>query len=226
VSCPLIANASVMRITRVDECGAPVEGPNNAFVAECFSSIAMANVTDEQDDIIYRAANGKVCGYRKGCVSFLGFDVTLSVYSVSPELLEIITGNPVVMPATGTAPIGIDTCSVQCNTGFALELWVEVLGEACTGEDPQFLYILIPWITNGIIGDLEIGSESVTLELTGSTRANGAWGVGPYNVQEGVGGACGPMLTPLGDTCHRRIFTSACPPPVASCDYVAVPVTP
>ncbi|MER5450557.1 hypothetical protein ABT052_37110 [Streptomyces sp. NPDC002766] len=38
----------------------------------------------------------------------------------------------------------------------------------------EWLYWLMPWVTNGINGNLEIGSEAVTLQVTGSTRAGGS----------------------------------------------------
>ncbi|MFB0617225.1 hypothetical protein [Streptomyces sp. AGS-58] len=223
MSCPLIANADVMRVTRLDQCGHPVPGPNG-FVFDCFSSLAMNNNSDDGDDIEYKAANGRVCGYRKGCPTFRGFDLELNVFSVSPELIEILTGNPVYMSWDGK-PIGFDTCSIKCSSGFALELWAEVLGNECEdGSQGQWIYFLLPWVANGLLGDLEIGSEAVTLQITGSTRAGGAWDVGPYKVQPtDATGTPGPLLTPLGDQCHRRTFITATPPPVPSCDYALVP---
>ncbi|MDQ0761982.1 hypothetical protein [Streptomyces canus] len=223
MSCPLIANADVMRITRVDQCGNPVCGEDNGFVFECFSSLAMNVNSDDGDDITYKAANGKVCGTKRGCPTFNGLDLELNVFSVSPEMVEILTGNPVFLGYDGT-PIGFDTCSIQCNTGFALELWAEVLGEECAdGAEGQWLYWLMPWVTNGIIGDLEIGSEAVTLQITGSTRAGGSWGVGPYDVQPlDAAGTPGPMLTPLSSSCHRRTFLTTVAPPEPSCDYTPV----
>lgn len=223
MSCPLIANADVMRITRVDQCGNPVCGEDNGFVFECFSSLAMNVNSDDGDDIQYKAANGKVCGFKRGCPTFNGLDLELNVFSVSPEMIEILTGNPVYLGFNGE-PIGFDTCSIQCNTGFALELWAEVLGEECDdGAQGQWLYWLMPWVTNGIIGDLEIGSEAVTLQITGSTRAGGSWGVGPYDVQPiDAAGTPGPMLTPLDSSCHRRTFITTTAPPEPSCDYTPV----
>ncbi|MER6557878.1 hypothetical protein ABT300_08935 [Streptomyces sp. NPDC001027] len=150
-------------------------------------------------------------------------DLELNVFSVSPEMIEILTGNPVYLGYDGT-PIGFDTCSIECNTGFAVELWAEVLGEECAdGAQGQWLYWLMPWVTNGIIGDLEIGSEAVTLQITGSTRAGGSWGVGPYDVQPlDAAGTPGPMLTPLSSSCHRRTFLTTIAPPEPSCDYTPV----
>jgi hypothetical protein len=123
-------------------------------------------------------------------------------------------------------PIGFDTCSIKCDTGFAVELWAEVLGDACVaGATGQWIYFLLPWVTNGLLGDLEIGSEAVTLQVTGHTKAGGNWGVGPYDVQPAdAANTPGPMLTPLGPSCHRRTFITTVEPPVPSCDYVPVPV--
>ncbi|MET7720691.1 hypothetical protein [Streptomyces mirabilis] len=225
MSCPLIANADVMRITRVDQCGNPIPGPDNGYVFDCFSSLAMNNNSDDGDDIEYKAANGRVCGFKKGCPTFRGFDLELNVYSVSPELIEILTGNPVVLGFDGK-PIGFDTCSVKCDTGFAVELWADVLGDACVaGATGQWIYFLLPWVSNGLLGDLEIGSEAVTLQITGSTKTGGNWGVGPYDVQPAdAANTPGPLLTPLGANCHRRTFITTVAPPVPSCDYVPVPV--
>ncbi|PWI06564.1 hypothetical protein DIZ27_32840 [Streptomyces sp. NWU339] len=183
----------------------------------------MNNNSDDGEDIEYKAANGRVCGYKRGCPTFRGFDLEMNIFSVSPELIEILTGNPVILGWDGK-PIGFDTCSVRCDTGFALELWAEVLGEECAeGAQGQWIYFLLPWVTNGLLGDLEIGSEAVTLQVTGATRAGGSWGVGPYDVMPIDGaGTPGPMLTPLGPSCHRRTFITTTPPPEPGCDYVPV----
>ncbi|MFF4826484.1 hypothetical protein ACFY20_26325 [Streptomyces sp. NPDC001312] len=226
MSCPLIANASVIRITRVDGCGRPVCGTDNGFVFDCFASLAMNVNTDEGTDVEYKAANGRVCGFKRGCPSFKGFDTELNFFSFSPEMIEIMTGSPVVLGYDGR-PIGFDSCSIQCNSGFALELWAEVLDEeVCDvsgSGDGAWIYALLPWISNGQIGDLEIGSEQVVPQLTGATRAGGGWGVGPYDVlAQDAANTPGPLLTPLGSNCHRRIITTTIAPPEPTCDYTPV----
>ena len=226
ISCDLIANLDVVRVTRVDNCGAPVEGPN-AFISECVASVSMNPNIDEQDDVIYRAANGSLCGVKRGCPSLLGYDLEFNFFQVSPELTDVLTGSPIVLDNLGD-PVGNDSCSILCQGGFALEFWTELIGQNCTETGAQkYLYTLLPWVTNAYISDLEIGSEQVTFQLLGSTRAGGQWGTGPYNVVlTGVApGVPGPMLTPLGATCHRRMQTTLVPPPVPDplCDYAVVP---
>ncbi|MEU8831754.1 MULTISPECIES: hypothetical protein [unclassified Streptomyces] len=182
--------------------------------------------TEDGEDVSYKAANGRQCGFKRGCPTFNGYDVEVNFFSVSPEFLEITTGNPVVYDYSGK-PVGYDDCSLQCNSGFALELWAEVLGEdVCAADgtgDGAWIYFLLPWVTNGILGDLEVGSEAVTLQLTGATRAGGGWGRGPYDViGTDAAGTPGQLLTPLGATCHRRTLVTTIAPPEPVCDYVPV----
>lgn len=221
----LIANADAVRVTRVDGCGRPVCGDDNGYAFDCFATLAMAPNVEEGEDVEYKAANGRICGFKRGCPSFKGIDLTLTFFDISTEFIELTTGSPIVYGYDGK-PIGYDDCSVKCNSGFAIELWAEVLGaDACAADagDGAWLYFLLPWVTNGMLGDMEFGSEAVNLTLTGSTRAGGGWGVGPYDVlEQDAAGTPGPLLTPLGSACHRRTFETIVPPPTILGEYTPV----
>lgn len=223
--CPLIANAHTVRVTRVDGCGRPVCGENNAVVTDCFASLSMQADIQEGTDVEFRAANGRICGFKRGCPSLRGYNATLTFFQASPELVEILTGQPVVFDVEGR-PVGWDDCSLPCRAGFAVELWAEVLGEdVCPEEaegDGAWLYALLPWVTAGRLGDLTFGSEAVNFTLTASTRSGGRWGVGPWDVMVDGSGNPGPMLTPLDGSCHRRFMVTTVPPPDPGCGYVAV----
>ncbi|MFF4391440.1 hypothetical protein ACFY0G_32325 [Streptomyces sp. NPDC001552] len=193
---------------------------------DCFATLAMNRLVEDGTDVQYKAANGRVCGFKKGCPSFNGFDIELAFFGVSPEFIELTTGQPTYAGFDGDL-IGFDDCSIQCDSGFAIELWAQVLGpEVCPDEaitDGAWVYFLLPWVTNGQLGDLEIGSEAVNLTLTGTTRANARWGIGPYNVQAAnVAQTPGPLLTPLGENCHRRTFITTIAPPAVTCEYQPV----
>lgn len=226
MSCDLIANLDVVRVTKVDNCGVPIPG-ENAFVSECVASVSLNPNVDTQDDVIYRAANGTICGVKRGCPALLGYDLEFNFFQVSPQLTDVLTGNPIVLDNL-SEPVGNDSCTINCQSGFALEFWTELIGQNCTATGAQkYLYTLIPWVTNAYISDLEIGSEQVTFQLVGNSRAGGGWGEGPYDVvlNGAAPGTPGPMLTPLGPTCHRRmqITTVAPPVPDPACDYATVP---
>lgn len=222
---PLISNAATVRVTRVDGCGRPVCGDDSAFVTECFASVQMEANVEEGEDINFTAANGKQCGFKRGCPTLNGYDLTFTFFQASPELIEIMTGSPVYFDYAGQ-PIGFDSCSIPCRTGFALEVWTDVLGEDVCADDSAegaWVYFLLPWVVNGIIGDLELANEAVNLELTGATRAGGRWGIGPYDVQaQDAAGTAGPMLAPIGPGCHRRTFITNIAPPTESTTYVPV----
>lgn len=226
MSGPLIANANTFRVTRIDACGRPVCGEDNAYVTDCFASLSMNANIEEGEDISFKAANGRQCGFKKGCPTLNGYDVELVFFQASPELIEIMTGSPVFYDYDGK-PIGFDSCSISCRAGFAMELWADVLGEdVCPEEDTgdgAWQYFLMPWVSNGIITDLGLAGEAVNFTLTGSTRAGGRWGVGPYDVMTvDAAGTPGPMLTPVGQNCHRRSFTTTLEPPLPSVEYLPV----
>ncbi|WP_433341735.1 hypothetical protein [Streptomyces sp. CA-253872] len=225
MSAPLISNAATVRVTRVDGCGRPVCGEDSAYVTDCFASVEMAANVEDGTDITFIAANGRQCGFKRGCPTLNGFDLTFTFYQASPELIEIMTGSPVYFDYAGK-PVGFDSCAIPCNSGFALEVWTDVLGDdVCEDEAAKgsWVYFLLPWLTNGQLGDVELAGEGVNLTLTGATRAGGRWGLGPYDVQaQDTAGTAGPMLTPIGKDCHRRIFITSTPPPETSDTYVPV----
>lgn len=222
--CPKLAEGDVVRVTRVDDCCAPEVGANNAFVDDCWASVQMTANVEAGTDIDFRAMNGRSCGFKRGCPSFRGFDITAEFFSASPELIEILTGNPVYYDYAGN-PVGWDDCSIACRGGFALEVWQNVVGEECVpGAEAQSFYWLLPCIANGILGDVTINNEGVTFSLTGNTRATGGWCHGPWNVQaQDAINTPGPLLTNLGADCHRRGFLTTIAPPIPACTYVTVP---
>jgi hypothetical protein len=226
-SCPKLAEGEVVRITRVDDCGHAVEGADNAFADDCWASVLMSPNVEAGTDIDFRSFSGRSCAFKRGCPSFRGFDLTGTFFSASPEMIEILTGNPVYLDYNDE-PIGWDDCSVACRGGFALEIWQNVVGEECPEGDADGLwfYWLLPWVTNAVLGDVTVSQEGVTFTLTANTRAGGRWEFGPWDVQAAdANNTPGPLLTDVGADCHRRGFLTTISPPTAACSYVTVPAT-
>lgn len=223
---PLIANGSTVRVTPVDNCGRPDCNAGGAFVTDCWVSIEMEAEIDEGEDVEFKAANGKLCGVKPACPTLKYYNITANFWEASPELMSIMTASPEVENNEGDV-VGFDSCSVACRSGFALEIWAEVLnaGDECAEDDDgegAWMYILIPWVTQGVLGNLEIGAEAVQFELTAKSRASAGktkngkaqgWGEGPWPVQRGLDGRPGPMLKELGKGCHRRMMIVDVPPP-------------
>lgn len=225
MSCPKLAEGEVVRITRVDSCGAPVAGAGNAFVDDCWATAKMTPNIEAGTDIDFKAMSGRSCGFKRACPTFRGFDIEGTFFSASPEMIELLTGNPVYLDFNGD-PIGWDDCSVACSSGFALEIWQNIVGEECSADNPDglWMYWLLPWISNGVLGEIEVANAGVTFTLTGNTRASGAWSLGPWDVQAAdVSNTPGPLLEVIGSDCHRRAFLTTITPPTAGCDAVSVP---
>lgn len=223
--CPKLAEGEVVRITRVDSCGRPVEGEDNAVASECWASVQMEPIVNTPADIEFIAMNGRTCAFKRGCPDFRGYDITATFYEASPEQIELLTGNPVYFDYDGN-PIGWDDEQVPCAGGFGLEIWQSILGQECQEEvETQSFYWLLPWITNGLLGGVTVGSEGLTFTVTGATRAGSGWALGPWDVQAQDGlNTPGPLLTPIGSATHRRGFITTIPAPtVEDCDYLTVP---
>jgi hypothetical protein len=220
--CPKIVNGDIVRATRVDNCGAPVEGAGNAFVDDCWPSAAMASNVQAGTDITLRAANGSICAFKRGKPGFRGFDLTFQFFNASPEFVELLTGSPLVLDHAGD-PIGWEDCDVVGN--FAFEIWADIAGEECPDDSEGiWFYLLLPWVSNGRLGDITINDGGVTFEMTGNTRDQGRWSLGPWDVvAQDVAGTPGPLLTEIGDDCHRRVFQTTIAPPTAACETVTVP---
>lgn len=225
MACPKLAEGDVVRITRVDQCGRPVEGEDNAVLSDCFASVQMTPNINTGTDIEMLNMRGQTCGFKRACPDFRGFDITGTFWEASPELIEILTGNPVYFDYDGN-PVGWDDEQVQCAGGFALEIWQNLIGEECADEEAegQWFYWVLPWVTGGVLGDTTINAEGLSFTLTGSTRSQSAWQLGPWDVQaQDSSQTPGPLLTPIGPNGHRRAFLTTTAPPLADCGYITVP---
>lgn len=222
MSCTYLNGVDVMRWTRLDNCGRPICAVDSSYVTSCAASLNITANTDDGDEIEYKSSRGEICAYLQRCPIFKNFTVEAEVLFASPELIEIATNSNVVHDYSG-AVVGVDSGNVQCQ-GFAFEAWINTLGQECAANAPgEWLYILIPWITGGVLGDLEIADANTNFTLSGNTRSGGGWGTGPYNVvAQDAANTPGRMLTPLAATDHRRIQLTTIAPPTPSCDYVPV----
>lgn len=225
MACPKLAEGDRVRITRIDECGRPVTGAENGALSECWASVQMTPNVNTGTDIEMTGMNGRSCAFKRACPDFRGYDVTATFWEASPEMIELLTGNPLVVDYDGN-PVGWDDCQVPCAEGFALELWQSILGQECIGEETssQSFYWLLPWLTGGMLGDLTVNNEGLSFTLTASSRAGTQWQLGPWDVvAQDAQNTPGPLLTPLGPSCHRRGFITTVAPPDVDCGYVDVP---
>lgn len=219
-TCFSLVRGRVLRVSKLDGCGNPLYGPTNSVVSDGFITVGLAAQTDEGTTISVTNAAGNVCILDEPAPTFTGYDVTVEFCGVNPDLVGLMTGQAVVKDFAATLGVGfrMNTKVDADNTGFALEVWSNVPAGACAGGLPGYGYFLLPFIKGGIIGDFTIGNDAVNFTLSGAkTKDGNAWGVGPYNVTVGTGGAPGPLNVALDPYDHLHLEVTTVPPPSSAC---------
>lgn len=216
-----------MRVTRLDGCGAPVVGTESSAVTEGFISVAFTAQTTEAEAITVVNAGGKTCIDDKGTPAFNGYGLEITFCGVQPCILEMLTGQPVVTDAEDeVVGFKMNTSVDQSAQAFALELWSGVPGVACeAGAGGSYGYILVPFVSSGVVGDFTIENAAVNFVVTGaSTKDGNGWGTGPtsYLPVAGVGGVASALPEALDPDDHLYVVWTSVAPPDATDGCVAL----
>lgn len=231
-----------MRITKVDGCGRPVRGDCNAIVTSGFIEVEVDPEIEDGEEISVKNAAGEVCVSRKGADSLKWLTVRIKMCDVNPALMRLISPSwkPHVDANKNATGVHMST-TIDADAGFALEVWMDTGGDAqvCddVGAEGAWGYLLIPWISSGMIGNFTVEADALQLEFTGNGRSGGRWGAGPWDVEAtGQTQPCpddplktcpvpGKLVTPVDTDECLVITTVTIEPPDASCDCVVVNVT-
>ena len=234
--CFPLVGGRVMRVTRLDGCGRPIDPVKHPEFAGCaqvttdgFVSVETTANIDEGDTITVTNAGGKVCVNQVPCPQLTGYGVNMTFCNVDPDLFALVTGQDSVLdPATGEGlGFRVNTGKSGCDSGFALEIWSSVPGETCPvddqgnpveGAEMPSGYILFPFLQGGVFGDFTIENDAVSFVVQGATTKDGSgWGVGPYNVTLDALGVAGPLTEPIDRKDHMHVQVTYVAPPEPSC---------
>jgi hypothetical protein len=222
--CLSLVKGRRIRVTKLDSCGRPIYGDDSQVTSKGFISVSFTANTTESDEINVTNASGEVCVYEAAVTSLTGYGIEIAFCEVDPELFALVTGQPVVIGADGSTVVGfdVDTKIGLDNSNFALELWAgSPTGDACApggASDGNYGYLLLPFLTGGILGDFTVENGAVTFTLTGAnTKEGNTWGVGPYPVMLNSGGTAGPMVSPVSSSTALRTMIVDVAPPDAAC---------
>lgn len=214
-----------LRVTRLDSCGRPVFGEDSQAVTKGFVTVSFTANTTESDEINLTNAAGEVCVYEASVQQLVGYTLEIQFCGVDPDLLSIVTGQPVVLGHDGETVIGfdIDTEVDLASVNFGFELWMGApTGNACApGASGTFGYLLLPYLSGGILGDFTVENAAVTFTITGAaTKSGNGWGTGPYNdimLNNAEPAVPGPMPTPVSSSTALRLIEVDLLPPEPVC---------
>ncbi len=170
----------VMRLTRVDSCGAPIVGACSSIVTDGFITVEYAPEVEAGEEFTSKNAWGDFCVSEKDADRTKWVNVTLSMCEVDPDVLDLVGGgNPIT---DGTDTIGASFGQNNNTEAFAIEVWTKQAGGACDGGNPEWGYFVVPFATNGSLdGSVTIENGTLTVGLKGEGQpATADWGVNPY----------------------------------------------
>jgi len=232
-SCPSFLRGRVLRATRLDACGRPVEGECGQVVSDGFITVNMSPEVEEGTETIQRKANGQICISDKAPDVIKWYTVTVTFCAVDIDLVTMINPTWQKLLSEDGETIGwAESDEFSDTEGFALEVWMNASGveSVCDNPDAEgsFGYVLLPWLVGGTVGELEIADGAVTFEFTGRTKRSSRWGVGPYNIRLNPLTSAPAQLPSVVQPSQQRLFllTSLAPPESVCGCQTLTPVPP
>lgn len=205
----------VIRITRLDACGAPVVGACSVLVTDGFISAAWNDEVEEGEEFTQKNAWGDFCINEKDDDRTKWQNVTIAMCEIDPDVLDFVAANasPIVDDSGAGDTIGVSFGPGGGGGGFAVEVWTKQAGtDACAAGTPEWGYWVAPWVRNGRVdGDVTIENAPLSMTLVGQAiQANDSWGVGPHGDN--------PLLAsagfPVGD--YSALVRTTVQPPAVS----------
>lgn len=223
--CFPLVRGRVMRATRLDACGRIADRACSAIATKGFVSVALTANIEEGDEITVQNAGGETCVRDSATPTLVGYGVAITFCDVNPELYAMLTNQTVVFDSEGLA-VGfrVNSRVDVSKANFALEVWSNVPGVVCDDENAEgsYGYLLLPFVSGGVLGDFTIENGAVTFTLqNASTKDGSGWAEGPYNVVPGEGGVAGPLLEPIDANDHLHVQYTTVAPPEPGCTCAA-----
>lgn len=215
----------VIRVTRLDGCGVPDPGASAVVVSKRISTVTVDEVTDDGTNIRERNFADELCIVDDAFTTVIGYTADINLCGVDPDLVSLLTGQPVVLNAAGNI-VGFDaTTEVDLDSfGFSLEVWSRIAGSACDPSgNRKWGYTVLPYLKGGRIGGFSFENGPVSFTIAGAqTRDGNGWGSGPFDVDRDESALPIPLFTPLGVNTHYRNILVTLDPPEASCGAFAL----
>ena len=221
VECASMSRGKMLRITKLNECGTVVTGAGSSLVAKAFVSGTFTPNYQEVQEISVPDANGDICIEDRSPVALRWVDISLVICTLDPTMINLITGDPLVLddaaPTPNTVGFRLDA-DLTGSANFGLEFWSGIVGQSCDpAGNTKYGYWLFPWVKDAQWGEWVIQNDALTITFTARAVYGGDWGVGPYDVRRDatVPATLEPLLTAIGadDVVHYELTSAPLPTP-------------
>lgn len=214
--CASTVEICALRATRLDADGTPADAPNNVYVVNDIIQLQFTPNVREGETREMRGGCSCTIARKEEEDEFVRFDLELQAGRIEPGLMEMLLGTSVIASTDG--PLGFWwpqklPCG-EARPRVAIEAWSKRWLDT---DEQDEVYPWIRWLwtsTAWVPGQNTLQADFGPIVLTGKSRVNTAWGLGPYGDQpeaaEGHGGAW---------------FDTAPTVPAATCDYSDVGAT-
>lgn len=213
-----------VRITTLDTCGRAVTGCST-IVSNGTISVAETPEYEDREDFYKKNGDGVFCVKETNPPILKWLSLTYTFCGVDPDLVEIMTGNPVVLDDADTPRSSGYSVreGAAATVNFAFEGWTRLADTSsamCTGG-VEYGYLLYPWTVEGTLSDLTYENGAADFVLTARTRSGSLWSTGPYfvDLSDATATLDDPiaLLTPINSLEHKRTFITRLAPPSATC---------
>lgn len=198
----------VLRVVRLDACGAAVSGTTGQFVTEGFIKVERKPQYDTGAEYIVKNARGDFCVNRKVGDRLKRMNLTITLCEVDPEGIEMMSGARLLK--NGADSTGNAFAEGLLEGNWSLEVWQELAEGACTTDDQEFVHHLFPLVENGTVSDLTIEEGPSGWVINANTRRNEQWS-DPFGQWLGD--------EEVGDRDHHLYRRTTVVPPTAAVGY-------
>ncbi len=218
--CGTAVQGTVLRLVKLDSCGAPVTGAASAVVVtEGYISIIGDPQYEDGDVIRTKKANGKLCANVTTANQYGNSFVTIAMCVQDPDAKVIMTGGRLIgsgAPVTGTG-VAYGYCNPEAH--YSVETWQPLSGrgrcDPVTGQ-PRYLYWAWPHVWNSKVQAFTVENGPLEMSVLAMTDfPNVLWGDGPGT---GTSWLPGPIdISTYCDDYLWNITTTPPPTPPALC---------
>jgi hypothetical protein len=181
--CGAAAQGTVLRVVKLNTCGAPVTGASSAVVVtDGYISVQSEPQYEDGDTFRTKKASGQLCINRTGPNAYTNSKLTIQLCVLDPDASSIIYGSRLITTgsATGTgAAYGYNNSAAH----FSLETWQPISGQgSCDPVTGLQRYVYWAWAHawNAKLQSftIENGPLAVTYEAI-TDYPSPLWGDGP-----------------------------------------------